>query len=369
MKIKDPVKNRGEIILQLISVLPIFLWLGCGFAQERKTYHISTIAFYNVENFFDTENDPFTFDDDRTPEGKDIWNLEKYEDKLKNISKVISEIGKGTAKNSPAVIGLCEIENLKVLEDLINQPSLLEQNYGIVHFDSPDRRGVDVALLYQKSLFIPLNARSHRLMIYELDEPSKRVFTRDQLVVSGLFEGETFNFIVNHWPSRSGGETRSSYKRELAAQLNRRIIDSLHQIDPYAKIISLGDFNDDPTNKSIKKVLNTFSDKEKPGSQELFNPMEKMIKEGLGTLAYRDGWNLFDQIIFSQAFLNKDYRNYQFYKAGIFNPDYLITHNGQFRGYPFRSYDYGGYTGGYSDHFPVYVYLIKEEKGGTLPNE
>ena len=363
---KDPVKYRSEYKVHLICVMLIFLWISSGFSQEKKNYRISTIAFYNVENFFDTENDPFTFDDDRTPEGKDIWNTEKYEDKLKNISRVISEIGTKTSKNSPAVLGLCEIENLKVLEDIIDQPQLLEQNYGIVHFDSPDRRGIDVALLYQKDIFIPLNFRSHRLLIYELDEPSKRVFTRDQLVVSGLFEGETMHFIVNHWPSRSGGEVRSSYKREMAAQLNRRIIDSLHQIDPYAKIITLGDFNDDPTNKSIKKVLNTQSIKEKTGPKELFNPMEKMIKKGLGTLAYRDGWNLFDQIILSQAFLNKDYETYQFYKAGIFNPVYLITPTGQFRGYPFRSYDYGGYTGGYSDHFPVYVYLIKEEKGGSL---
>ena len=365
MKKTKSFKFKSEYKVHLICFLLIFMWVNFGLAQEKKNYRISTIAFYNVENLFDTENDPFTFDDDRTPEGKDVWNTEKYDDKLKNIARVISEIGIENAKNSPAVLGLCEIENLEVLEDLISQPQLLEQDYGIVHFDSPDRRGIDVALLYQKDIFIPLNSQSHRLLIYELDQPSKRVFTRDQLVVSGLFEGETMHFIVNHWPSRSGGEARSSYKRERAAQLNRRIIDSLHQIDPYAKIITLGDFNDDPTNKSIKKVLNTHSDKEKTNPKELFNPMEKMIKQGMGTLAYRDGWNLFDQIIISQTFLNNNYETYQFYKAGIFNPAYLITPTGQYRGYPFRSYDYGGYTGGYSDHFPVYVYLIKEEKAGT----
>lgn len=354
------IKNRSKDTVPVISVLLIFLWINPGFAQEQKNYQIRTIAFYNVENLFDTENDPFTFDDDRTPEGKDVWNTEKYEDKLKNIARVLSEIGSETAQNSPAIIGLCEVENRRVLEDLINQPQLLKQNYGIVHFDSPDRRGIDVALLYQKELFVLLHSNSHRLMIYELDEPSKRVYTRDQLVVSGLFEGETLHFIVNHWPSRSGGEARSSYKRERAAYLNKRIIDSLQQIDPYAKIITMGDFNDDPTNKSIKKVLSTHSIKENTGSKELFNPMEKMLKQGLGTLAYRDGWNLFDQIILSETFLKNEYETYQFYKAGIFNPAYLITTSGQYRGYPFRSYDYGGYTGGYSDHFPVYVYLIKE---------
>ena len=365
MKKTDPFKFRSDYKVQLICFLLISLWIAPGFSQEKKNYRISTIAFYNVENFFDTENDPFTFDDDRTPEGKDVWNIEKYEDKLKNIAQVISEIGTVTAQNSPAVIGLCEVENLNVLEDLINQPQLLKQNYGIIHFDSPDRRGIDVALLFQKELFVPLSSQSHRLLIYELDDPSKRVYSRDQLVVSGLFEGEAMHFIVNHWPSRSGGEARSSYKRERAALLNKKIIDSLHNIDPYAKIITMGDFNDDPTNKSIKKVLNTHSIKAKTGSKELFNPMEKMLKQGLGTLAYRDGWNLFDQIILSETFLKNDYETYQFYKAGIFNPIYLITTSGQYRGYPFRSYDYGGYTGGYSDHFPVYVYLIKEEKTGT----
>lgn len=343
----------------------------CGnfsFAQSDKMYLVRTIAFYNVENLFDTEDNPFTFDDDRTPTGKDVWTEEKYKDKLKKLSRVIADIGLENAKLPPAIIGVCEIENLKVLEDLVNEPLLLEQNYGIVHFDSPDRRGIDVGLLYQKSMFTPQNMHSRRLLIYEMDDPSKRVYTRDQLVVTGLFEGEPMHFIVNHWPSRSGGEARSSYKRESAARLNRKIVDSLYHIDPYSKIIIMGDFNDDPTNKSIKKVLGTKAFKEKTEVQELYNPMENMLKLGLGTLAYRDGWNLFDQIIISQPFLNNDYSSYQFFKAGIFNPEYLLTPSGQFKGYPFRSYDYGGYTGGYSDHFPVYIYLVKEANIGIPAN-
>ncbi len=230
-----------------------------------------------------------------------------------------------------------------------------------MHYDSPDKRGVDVALLYQKSLFTPATSQSRRLLIYELDDPLKRVYTRDQLVVNGLLEGEEINFIVNHWPSRSGGEARSSYKRERAGQLNKLIIDSLHQINPYAKIISMGDFNDDPTNKSIKKVLNTKSSKEYLEVQDIYNPMEKMIKNGRGTLAYRDSWNLFDQMLLSGTLVNSNLAGYKFYKADIFQKNYLVTPKGQFKGYPFRSYDYGGYTGGYSDHFPVYIFLVKKQ--------
>lgn len=345
----------------LIAIASIaFLIPNFSLAQEDKLYLIRTIGFYNVENLFDTIDDPWIFDEDRTPTGKDVWTDEKYKDKLRNISKVMAEIGQAVAGTSPAIIGVCEIENLLVLEDLVNQPLLLDSQYGIIHYDSPDRRGIDVGLLYKKDVFIPRSSRSHRLMLYDRDEPSKRVYTRDQLVVSGFLDGELVHFIVNHWPSRSGGEARSSYKREQAAKLNKRIIDSLSRLEANPKIVVMGDFNDDPNNKSIKKVLGTTGDKSRATEGMLYNPMENMIKRGQGTLAYRDGWNLFDQIIISHPFLNGDHSSYQFYKAGIFNPDYLITPYGQFKGYPYRSYDYGGYTGGYSDHFPVYIFLIKE---------
>ncbi len=350
---------RGKIRV-LTAYLCFLIFAEYGFAQEKRDFNINTIAFYNVENLFDTENHPFTFDDDRTPEGKDVWTEEKYRDKLKNISKVLSEIGKDATGTSPTIIGLCEVENRRVLEDLLNEEALINFNYGIVHYDSPDRRGIDVALIYKKSIFKLTNSQSRRLMIYDFVDQEKRVYTRDQLVVSGLLDGEKVYFMVNHWPSRSGGEARSSYKREKAASLNQKIIDSLFQVDPYAKIISMGDFNDDPTNRSLKEILKTKASPEETALREIYNPMEKMLKQGLGTLAYRDGWNLFDQIMLTGGFLQKDYSEYQFYKAGIFNKNYLHTPSGQYKGYPFRSYGYGGYVGGYSDHFPVYIYLIKE---------
>lgn len=336
------------------------LTFTASFGQNEKQYKVNTIAFYNVENLFDYEDDPITFDDDRTPEGKDHWTQEIYEAKLANMAKVISEIGEDVTGTSPAIIGVSEIENRRVLEDLLNQEPLVKKDYGIVHFDSPDRRGIDVALLYQKKLFTPTNYKAYELVIYDDQDRSKRIYTRDQLLVSGMLDGEKIHVIVNHWPSRSGGEARSRPKRIKAAELNKQIMDSLFSEDPYAKIITMGDLNDDPTNESVKDILKAKNDRENMKIKELYNPMEDMFKQGLGTLAYRDGWNLFDQIIISTELAKKDYSSYRFYKAGIFNKSYLATPRGQYKGYPFRSF-VNGYTGGYSDHFPVFIYLIKEK--------
>lgn len=354
--------NTKQIMKFFYSFLAVFLFINTSsFSQEKKEFKVNTIAFYNIENLFDFEDDPLTFDDDRTPDGKDHWTEEIYKAKLKNMAKVIAEIGKDVTGNAPAIIGICETENRKVLEDLVNQEPLLKKDYGIIQFDSPDRRGIDVALLYQKKLFIPTNYKAKELLIYDNNDPTKRIFTRDQLVVSGMLDGEKMHFIVNHWPSRSGGEKRSRPKRIKAAKLNKQIIDSLFSDDPYAKIITMGDFNDDPKSPSVKKHLKTKKDREDMKMKELYNPMEPMYKKGLGTLAWRDGWNLFDQMIISTELLKKDFSSYRFYKAGIYNPSYLANPKGRYKGYPYRSFSSGSFTGGYSDHFPVYVYLIKEK--------
>ncbi len=340
--------------------MPYFLSVFTLFSQETKTYKVITVAFYNLENLFDTENDPITFDDDRTPDGKDHWTEEIYTAKLKNMAKVISEIGEDVTGTSPILMGVCEIENRGVLEDLINQEPLMTKNYGIIHFDSPDRRGIDVALLYQKKVFTPSQYNNYELKIYDDNDASKRVFTRDQLLVSGYLDGEKIHIIINHWPSRRGGEARSRHKRIKAARLNRRLVDSVFSEDPYAKIIIMGDLNDDPTSPSVKDVLKTRNQKNDLELMQLYNPMEQMHKKGLGTLAWRDAWNLFDQMIISTELTKKDYFSYRFYKAGIFNKPYLANLRGKYKGYPYRSFADGAFTGGYSDHFPVYIYLIKE---------
>lgn len=339
-----------------ISILLLTQFL----CSQEKKFDIRTIAFYNVENLFDTINDPKKFDDDRTPNGKDKYTSEVYWDKIKKLSRVINEIGQEYSKTSPAIIGVCEVENRAVLEDLIASEKLKDNHYGIVHYDSPDERGIDVALLYQKRFFDPLSHKTYPLLIY--GDNGNRDYTRDQLVVSGLLDGEIIHIIVNHWPSRSGGEAKSSPFRMAAAKVNKVIIDSLQNIDRKAKIITMGDLNDDPSNPSVKEVLNAQEKKSNVKKDVgLYNPMADMHRRGLNTLAYRDQLNLFDQIIFSQPLLEKDYNSYRYYKAGIYNKRYLITDKGPFKGYPFRSYNYNTYQGGYSDHFPVYIYLIKEK--------
>ncbi|GGX34566.1 endonuclease [Aquimarina muelleri] len=349
------------MISKSLFTFVILLITSIVISQEKKEYKIHTIAFYNLENLFDTENDPITFDDDRTPKGKDHWTQEVYTHKVKNMAKVISEIGIDFTKNSPAIIGVAEVENRKVLEDLANENSLKAKDYGIIHFDSPDRRGIDVALLYQKKLFKVKSSKKYKLILYAQDT-NTRVYTRDQLLVSGYLDGDLIHIIVNHWPSRRGGEARSRYKREKAATLNKKIIDSLFAIDPYSKIITMGDLNDNPNNTSVKKILDAKSSKKEVVMKGLYNPMARLVKKGIGSLAWQDRWSLFDQIIVSKSLVDKEYSSYRYYKAGIYNAAYLITPDGKYKGYPFRSFSNGSFTKGYSDHFPVYITLIKQKR-------
>lgn len=340
-------------LLPLLLFLPVFIW-----SQNQSTFEIKTVAFYNVENLFDTHNDTLTFDDDRTPDGKDQWTLDRYHHKLNQLAKVLSEVGRTLSKTAPDIIGLCEVENKQVLEDLIHHEQLLSQDYGIVHFDSPDERGIDVALLFKKSAFIPDTFDSRRLLLTNAE--GYRDYTRDQLVVGGYLDDEYFYFIVNHWPSRSGGEARSRPNRIAAAQLNKRIIDSIQYANQDAKIISMGDFNDDPTNDSFKKILKTKGKKKDLDSLSLFNPMEQLFRKGIGSLAYRDKWNLFDQLYFTQNLISIQKETYSYWKAAVFKPNYLVDSFGRYKGYPLRTYAGGSYIGGYSDHFPVYLYLLRK---------
>ena len=352
-----------KINMKQLTCSLLFLMLMPFFnshAQERK-FKIHTLAFYNLENLFDTINDPTKFDES-SPMMELKSNREAiYKKKVKNMARVIADIGAEVTGNSPAILGVSEIENREVLEDLVNDSLLLQKDYGIVHYNSPDARGIDVALLYQKKLFTPVSTSSHELKIFD-DISRNRVYTRDQLLVSGKLEGDLIHIIVNHWPSRSGGEARSRPKRVAAAKLSKYLVDSLQVIDPYAKIILMGDLNDDPTNSSVKDILKAQNDQKKVGLKGIYNPFEKFFKNGLGTLAYRDAWNLFDQIMLTKPLLDKDFTTFKYYKAGIYNKSYLINKTGQYKGQPFRSFSNGGFTGGFSDHFPVYVYVIREVK-------
>ncbi len=364
---------------KIVWVLFYLFTITQAIAQSKK-YTIHTVAFYNFENLFDTINDPDTFDEEWTPKGLQRWTFDKYQKKLTNLARVLAEIGSAENPDSPTFIGGCEIENRGVLEDLVKQPKLIEKEYGIIHFDSPDKRGIDVALLYQKKKFQPTSYTNIPLYIFkkasatneiektnteektddELQVSTKnyRVYTRDQLLVTGFLEGEEINIIVNHWPSRSGGEKKSSPFREAAGTLNKKIIDSLQRINPQAKIIILGDLNDGAYNKSVKVALGAKAKKAEVKPFGIYNPFEDMAKKGFGTIAFRDAWDIFDQIMVSETFIQPNYSSYRFWKAGIYNKSFLIQTTGQYKGYPLR---HSNTEIGFSDHFPVYIYLIKEK--------
>jgi predicted extracellular nuclease len=333
------------------------------FSQKNQNkYSIRTIAFYNLENLFDTINDT-SINDEASPMMELKSNRSKvYWDKIDKLASTIAQIGLDKANTSPAIIGVSEVENLGVIEDLVKNKHLVKNNYGIIHYDSPDKRGIDVALLYQKKYFKPIYHEAFNPNIYK---NNFKVYTRDQLLVSGYLDDELIHVIVNHWPSRSGGEAKSRPLREKAAYQNTKIIDQIRENDPNAKILILGDFNDDPINSSFKNILKTKRKKKNVGKNDIYNPYEDLFIRGFNTLVYRDNLNLFDMILISSPLLDrgvKDFSNYKMFQAMIFNKRFLNDKKGKFKGYPFRSFSNGGYTGGYSDHYPVYMYLIKEKK-------
>ncbi len=344
------------IKLFLISILSLLLTSNT-FSQEKK-YKALCIAFYNLENFFDTIDDPNKNDEEFLPDGKYHWDTKKYKTKIEHMSEVISQIGDEIQAKGPVVIGVSEVESKSVLEDLIASPALAPLNYGYVLIKGPDKRGINVGFLYQKKYFIVTNTRSATLRI-----PGKTDWaTRDQLVITGKLEGEKVDFIVNHWPSRSGGEKRSAPLRNAAADLCKSLADSIYKSDPNAKIIIMGDLNDDPTNKSLTQHLKVKGNAEEVKAGDLFDPMYNMFKkDGIGSLAYRDKWDLFDQIIVSQPFLEQDKSSYRFLHARVFNKNFLVQKDGAFAGYPFRTYVGDTWMGGYSDHFPSYIILVKEK--------
>ena len=298
--------------IQSIYFLVLTLLISVNsFAQDNeRKFKIHTLAFYNLENLFDTIND-VNKNDEASPIMEIKFNRSGiYKQKITNMAKVISEIGYEVTKRPPSIVGICEVENRKVVEDLISNEKLENHNYGIVHYESPDDRGIDVGLIFNKDVFEVKNSNSHDVFITG-NNSNKRRNTRDQLVVTGLLDGDLIHIIVNHWPSRGADET----KRIAAAEVNNLIIDSLRNIHNNAKIITMGDFNDDPFDKSIKKVLGAKKEIKDVGKNDLFNPFEKiLVEKGIGTNAYRDKWQLFDQIILSREFLKKDYQDYQLYK-------------------------------------------------------
>ena len=306
-----------------------------------------SIAFYNTENLFDIYDDKEKLDNAFLPDADRKWTEKRYKNKLRKLSFSISEIGHEITGKHPAVVGLAEVENKRVLRDLLDAKHLKELPYDFVHYDSPDERGIDVALIYDTDQFEVIT--SETFLVEILDEDFETDHTRDILLVTGKLNGEIIHVIVNHWPSRRKGADETAYKRLTASNKVLEIIASIKNEDENAMIIVMGDFNDEPESNSITRLTEKAS---------LYNTVKTLKSFNRGSLSYDFKWNLFDQILISNNFF--DPKNaLQFEDAEIFDVDFLKLFNGPYKGSPFRTYVGKKYKGGYSDHFPVFILLEK----------
>ena len=317
--------------------------------MEFNTKKTFSVGFYNVENLFDTKDNPKTNDDQFTNNGSRRWSKKRYLKKIKKLSHVISQLGKESTNDVPVFVGLVEIENSKVLKDLVHHKNLKKYDYKFAHYDSKDERGIDVALIYRKDFFEYISSKTYTPSFIE--EDGYVDYTRDILVVKGKINNEEIHVIINHWPSRSEGEKETRPKRIEAAKKVQEAIKDIKNDNKDPKIIIMGDFNDDPISESIKEHLVT---------EDFYNPMESLFSKGLGSLTYKGKWNLFDQIIISKNFFNTN-SQHSFIKAAIFNKKWLQTYKGKYKGSPYRTYVGPWYKGGYSDHFPVYACFERDE--------
>ncbi|GAL66411.1 endonuclease/exonuclease/phosphatase family protein [Jejuia pallidilutea] len=317
--------------------------------EDIPTRHnMQTVAFYNIENLFDLRDSRFTNDNDFLPESVKRWTPKRYQNKLQKIGFAISNIGRQETGKHPAIVGLAEVENAKVLKDLIASKHLENCDYNYVHFDSLDERGIDVALLYNTKAFKVLHTETFSVSL--VDNDGTPDYTRDILLVGGKLDGENIYFILNHWSSRREGVEETEFKRLAASEKVSEIISWLTQEDKHAKIMVLGDFNDTPQNESLKRLTEDHS---------LFNPFETLRSFTRGTVKHRRQWYVFDQILVSTNFFKSSKNEFEFFKANIFDVDFLKLFRGPFKGAPFRTYVGKKYKGGYSDHFPVYTILKK----------
>jgi len=303
----------------------------------------NTIAFYNIENLFDTVDDPIINDEDFLPNGRNQWTEERYQQKLANMASIIAAI-------NADIIGLAEIENRKVVEDLVQHDKLAAKRYQIIHYDMNDARGIDVVLLYKPSVFKPF--KIVKVPVYDPTEPNFK--TRDILWVKGLFQQDTLEVAVNHWPSRLGGGKED--KRLVAARALRKTIDSVRRVNPASKIVMMGDFNDNPPDKSIRKTLQV---KDSKNEEILFNTSSATYKKGYGTLVFDGVWNLFDQIIISTSLLQGP-QHYVPESFAIFAIPSMLETSGKYKGLPRRTFRGGEFDpSGYSDHLPVFIKINK----------
>ena len=329
-------------------------------AQGKRSY---VIGFYNLENLFDTYHDEGKNDYEYLPDGANQWTEAKYTKKLHNMASVIRAM-KDENKVWHAVLGVSEIENRHVLEDLVSQPEIAEANYQIVHYDGPDRRGVDVALLYRPNLFKVLESKSipfdfNSSIAFSLNEEEKAYFrTRDILMVRGMLGNEMFAFFVAHLPSRIGGKGGDLRSRggEIMYQESMRLMAEY----PDIKIVAMGDMNDNPTDPSMAVYMHGKENIDEVGKEDFFSPFVSMLKSGYGSLAYQGEWNIYDIIVVNanlcrgEGLKIRPIVKKKFY-GRIFNPPFMTQQEGPYAGTPFRTFSGGAFIGGYSDHYPTYI--------------
>ena len=373
-----------RVVLVLITAL--FFSNFANASTERtaqKKYAMYGVAFYNLENLFDTVHDAGKNDFEYLPTGRNKWGKMKYEAKLHNLARVLSELCTEKLPSGPAVIGLAEVENTHVLDDLLKQPALAKRGYRYVDHGSLDRRGIECAFFYNPRLF--KLERSYLVPFYyghtgEIEDPLLGFYTDEQgkvqaydelkgdttyitrgfLVMEGQLAGEKMAFIVNHWPSRAAGDA----VRQRAGFQVRKLMDAIMEQTPGIKIMVMGDMNDDPGNNSMVKQLGCVSQvKDVKSARDMYNPwFNTLYKVGQGTLMYKGQWNLFDQIVLSGNMVGKNYSDLKYYQHAIFIRDYLFQQEGKFKGSPLRTHASGVWLNGYSDHLPTQVYLLKEKK-------
>lgn len=339
-------------------------------ASAQKTQQNYVIGFYNLENLFDTYDDPVKNDSEFLPEGKNKWTQAKYEKKLHNMAKVIRSMADNN-KRWHTILGISEIENRLVIEDLVSQPEIADANYQIVHYDSPDRRGVDVALLYKPDQFTYLDSESipfdFNSDIDFSDTDTSYFKTRDILMVHGLIAGEHFAFYVAHLPSRIGG--KGGNLRSRGAEIIYNHSREMEAKYPGIKIVAMGDMNDNPTDDSMAKYLHGQERLENVTPTEFYSPYISMLKAGYGSLCYQGVWSIYDLELVNYNLAHAPDGGLKIqpvtknhgkeYYGVVFKRPWMTTQKGQYKGYPFRTFSNGAFVGGYSDHYPTYIVIGK----------
>ena len=354
--------------IAIVAALMLLIIPRTADAQKHKSY---VIGFYNLENLFDTYHDEGKNDYEYLPDGANEWTEEKYAKKLKNMARVIADMKKDNGAWH-AVLGVSEVENRHVLEDLVSEPAIAEANYQIVHYDGPDRRGVDCALFYRPEVFkyitsesIPFTFEPSRIDWSAWTDEEKDAFrTRDILMVRGTIDGEMFAFFVCHLPSRLGG--KGADLRPRGAEIAYMRAMELQEEFPGIKIVVMGDMNDNPTDVSMTEYLHGKEFRDNLGDEDFFNPFLSMIKAGYSSLYYRGAGNIFDIVMVNKALADAEDDTFEIqpilkkkFYGRIFSKPYMTNQSGQYKGTPFRTFSNGAFVNGYSDHYPTYIVIKK----------